>query len=310
MPHKEYNGRVKLKAQGTAVAFSSNRRWATDPEVVRAREAEHNASIDRVRDEIVVPLPINRGKPPCPGVGPNDEIWDRVYSTSFKRMVRYGRVIGVPFMFRAMTCADFVCWSLLPPSMRPEDWPRTFNDFALAAGQTPWTLRAWFKQARVERFFEKPLVSMEEKVRELDDALQNAALVALQRGGKDAAGLVTAYYKRMGRLQSVSVTNVQVGDRLVLNGAEVDPKKWLERARKLIPYVEVGVGATEGNEHEGQVEPGADESDSQQGEDDDGREVRSEERDGSRPRGGSDPAEEGAAGRVQEADGGSAGTEG
>lgn len=301
--------RVKHKDQGTAVAFTGQRKWATDKAFVRARKAEHSASVDAVRDEIVVPVPTNRSKPPCPGVGPNDEIWERVYATSFKRMVRYGRVIGTPFSFRAMACADFVCWSLLPPSMRPEDWPRTFNDFAVAAGQTPWTLRAWFKQARVERFFEKPLVSMEEKVRELDDALQNAALVALQRNSKEAAGLVTAYYKRMGQLQSVATTNVQIGDRLVLNGAEVDPTKWLERARKLIPYVEareVTNDAEEGHEHEGQAEPGADERGSHEGPDDAGREVRSEERDGSCSGGPGGSAEEGTAGRVQEADGGQA----
>ena len=248
---------------------------------LRKRRVRENAlaateALNRV--EVAVPEP-GLWKGACEGVGPMDDYWMRVYQGSYRRMLRCGKVVGAPFRFRASVIADYVVWMQMPMVDRPASWPKTKEELAQRHGITVWTLVAWVKQAKAMGWLVRPVVDVAEKLAQVDDALHNRTLVALDKGTKDAAALATAYYKRTGAVQGGSVTNVQIGSNVVVNG--VDPAKWLERAKRLIPYVEEGV-------RDGEVEvvgrDAGDGEDSAGG----GREARSGERDGGPKAGGPD----------------------
>ena len=181
---------------------------------IRERDRIRDEALDRVRDEVkVLPCPTSF-KTAIVGGGPNDELWDRVYRDAYRRMVKVGRVVGLPVSGRAAIVADVVVWRMVPWHERPHDgekslWPARESEIAAHHGLTITQLRRYLSDARAQRWLDKSPWKAEELVAEVDRKLHQKAISELESTSKKVEA-TTLWYKRHGLLQDGRGRNLTV----------------------------------------------------------------------------------------------------
>ena len=197
---------------------------------LKSRDEESTESL--VRSEITV-LPCPGTFESAIGLKQEDDLWDRVYSASYRRIFRVGKVKGLPFTTRAAICADVIVYRMVPYGDRPKEWPGHEAEIARKHGISVTQMRVYLGQAKAQAWLDRSPWRSEELVKQVDDRMFNRTMLALDEGAKDAANLAAVLYKRFGKIGPTVQTNVQIGNNSMTVNVGT-PGEQQERLNRLV----------------------------------------------------------------------------